>query len=383
MFAILRKVIIIVILSAVITGTPPSALAASEDWELLNEIYNLTEENYVNQVDSDVLEEAAIRGLINSLGDPYSQYISPDEVSEFCSSVDEEYVGIGVVLQQIGDQLIIRDVIPNSPAARKGVRAGSIVVSVDGITIKGLALDKIGKLFNGEAGEYIRLTVTLPGIGTRENYSIKQEKIRPPVVNSFLMDGEVGYLYLKSFPYWAPDEIATALAELQAQDARGLILDLRGNLGGYLEAATEIASLFLLKDKPVVKIVDRNNKVEIVRSKGPGQDLPMIVLVDGQTASAAEILAGALQANNAALVLGTRTYGKGALQTVYPLSNGGVLKLTTAYYITPDNQSIEGEGLKPDVRVTAKEKPVEKALEILKEQFCDTFANESLVCQEI
>ncbi|MBC7324597.1 MAG: S41 family peptidase, partial [Moorella sp. (in: Bacteria)] len=312
-------------------------------------------------------------------GDPYSEYIAPEDLPSFASSLNEEYTGVGVVFQEIEGQVVLINIIPGSPAARLGVMPGSVLVAVDGRPVAGLPLEEIGRLLEGKAGTYVELTVVLPGSASSRSYYLRREVIRPPVVGARLMAGCIGYLYLRSFSSWAAEEVAAALEQLEASGARGLILDLRGNPGGYLDAAGETASLFLLRGKAIAKIVDRDKQVSFLRSRGPGQDLPLIVLVDRGTASAAEILAGALQANHAALLVGTCTYGKGAVQTIFPLSNGGALKLTTAYYFTPDGRAIDGEGLRPDIEVTGRQEQLDRALQVLQAQIAPPLVAGNLI----
>ncbi|MDN5344032.1 MAG: carboxyl-terminal processing protease [Clostridia bacterium] len=345
-----------------------SRLAAAREWPLLDEVRSLVEQNYTGAVEPGLWEEGAARGLVESLGDPYSEYIAPDDMPAFAASLDDEYVGVGIVLQDIDGRAVITSIIPGSPAARQGLKSGAVLVEVDGRAVEGRPLEEIGQMLEGKPGTNLGLTVTLPGSDNHKSYSLRRELIRPPVVSSRLLPGRLGYLYLRAFPYWAPAEVEQALTELQRQGARGLVLDLRGNPGGYLDAALEVASLFLLRDKPVVQVVGRDKRVTLLRSRGPGQDLPLIVLVDRGTASAAEILAGALQADKAALLLGTQTFGKGAVQTVFSLSNGGALKITTAHYLTPAGEAIDGKGLKPDIEVPEGQEQLERALTILQGQ---------------
>ncbi|KYH33553.1 S41 family peptidase [Neomoorella mulderi] len=376
-----RWVFFLVTFFALFLGDLAVARAAAPGWSLLDEVRSLTEKNYAGPLNWAALEAGAVQGLVESLGDPYSEYIAPEDIPDFASSLNDEYTGVGIIFQDLEGQAVISNTVPGSPAARLGVVPGSVLLAVDGRPVKGLPLEEIGRLLSGKPGTYVDLTVTLPGSGSRRSYYLRREVIRPPVVSSRLLAGPVGYLYLRSFPYWAPGEVETALAELEARGARGIILDLRGNPGGYLDAALEIASLFLLPDKPVVQVVGRDKKVTILRSRGPGQDLPLVVLVDRGTASAAEILAGALQANHAAILIGTRTYGKGALQTIFPLSNGGALKLTTAYYRTPAGQAIDGEGLIPDIEVTEGREQLDRALKVLRAQIAPPLVAGNLACR--
>ncbi|WP_258358805.1 S41 family peptidase [Moorella sulfitireducens] len=363
-----RRVFFLAFFFAFFLGRLAAAGAATPGWSLLDEVYDLAEKNYPGFLDREALEAGAVRGLVDSLGDPYGEYIAPGDLPFFTSSLNEEYTGVGVVFQEVEGQIVLKEIVPGSPAARAGVKPGSVLVAVDGRPVTGLSLEEIGRLLEGTAGTYVEMTVTLPGSSARRSYYLRREVIRPPVTGVHLFAGQVGYLYLRSFPYWAPEEMEAALAWLEDRGARGLILDLRGNPGGYLDAALETASLFLLPGKPVVQLLGRDNKVTLLQSRGPGQDLPVVILVDRDTASAAEVLAGALQANHAALLIGTRTYGKGAVQTIFNLSNGGALKLTTAYFLTPGGRAIDGEGLKPDIEVAGRQEQLDRALQVLRAQ---------------
>jgi carboxyl-terminal processing protease len=248
------------------------------------------------------------------------------------------------------------------------VRAGSVLLAVDKQPVKELSLEEIGQLVQGELGSRVELTVSQPGSGVQKKILLQRERIRPVILNKRILAGQVGYLELKAFPKWVPEELAAALEFLEAQGCQGLILDLRNNPGGYLEAALEIASLFLIEGKPVVQVVGRDRQARVINARGPGQDLPLVILVNKDTASAAEILAGALQDNQAALLVGTTTFGKGAIQTVFPLTNGGALKLTTDYYYTPGGQAIQGTGLKPDIEVDGEQQQLQRAWNILSKQ---------------
>lgn len=353
---------------AAATAAAAPAVAATPGWPLLDEVRELAEENYVNPVNEAALEEGAVRGMLECLGDPYNEYIPPGQVSQYTASLGDEYIGVGVVLTIIEGQVVVSSVIPNSPAARQGLRAGSILLAVDDRPLKGLSLEEVAGLLRGESGSSVELTVSLPGSGVQKKFLLVREQIRPAILNKRILAGQIGYLELKAFPKWVPQEVAAALEFLEAQGCRGLILDLRNNPGGYLESALEIASLFLIEGKPVVQVVGRDRQVKVIHSRGPGQDLPLVVLVDRGTASAAEILAGALQANQAAILLGTTTFGKGVIQTVFPLKNGGALKLTTDYYYTPAGRAIQGAGLKPDIEVDGEQQQLERAWNILSKQ---------------
>ncbi|MGI9951502.1 S41 family peptidase [Moorellaceae bacterium AZ2] len=365
------RVLIYVILALWWFIVPPAALAGEERdttsfWPLLTEVRDLIEKNYAGEIDPYSLEQGAIRGMIQALGDPYSDYLSPQEVEAFHQVLEGEYSGTGMVVAEENGVFVIQAVLASSPAARQGIRPGGVLLRVDGKSLKGLSLEEIVSLLRGEPGTQVIVEIAWPWESQPRSFTLVRELIRQPVVEVALLEGDVGYLGVRSFAARTPDEVARGLEQLEEAGARGLILDLRGNSGGYLGAAVEVASLFLLEGTPVVQVVDKEGRVEVLRSEGPGLDWPVVVLVDHETASAAELLAGALQDTGAALVVGTRTFGKGSIQSLLPLSNGGALKLTTGYYLTPAGRKIDGEGLEPDLDVSDPEEQLRTAVHLLK-----------------
>ncbi|MBE3581908.1 MAG: S41 family peptidase [Thermoanaerobacteraceae bacterium] len=348
----------------------PAALAEERgqtvpEWPLLTEVRELIEKNYAGEVDPYSLEEGAIRGMIRALGDPYSDYLSPREVEAFQQVLEGEYSGTGMVVAEENGVFTIRAVLPSSPAARQGIRPGGVLLRVDGKPLKGLPLEEVILLLRGEPGTRVTVEITWPWDAQPRSFTLVRELIRQPMAEAALLEGGVGYLAIWSFTSRTPEEVASSLEELEGKGARGLVLDLRGNSGGYLGAAVEVASLFLLEGTPVAQVVDKQGWVEVLRSEGPGIDWPVVVLVDGGTASAAELLAGALRDTGAALLVGTRTFGKGSIQSLLPLRDGGALKLTTAHYLTPAGRQIDGEGLEPDLSVDDPEEQLRTAVHLL------------------
>lgn len=338
------------------------------DWTLLNEVRYIIESNYAGEIDPYLLEQGAIQGMIHALGDPYSEYLSPEQVKMYQKLLEEEYSGVGMVLAEENNIFTIKEVIPSSPAARQGIKPGGVLLKVDGKSVEGLTLGEVVTLLRGEIGTQVTVEIGWPWEPVPRTFTLTRELIRQQVVKAQLLEGRIGYLALKSFTSRAPTEVAEGLEKLIDGGARGIILDLRGNSGGYLQAAVKVASSFLLKGAPVAQVVDKKGRVEILRSEGPGLDLPVVALVDKNTASAAELLAGALQDAGVALLIGTRTFGKGSIQSIIPLSDGGALKLTTDYYLTPAGRKIQGQGLKPDWEVSDPEEQLRTAVHLLKKQ---------------
>lgn len=337
-------------------------------WTLLNEVRYIIESNYAGEIDPYLLEQGAIQGMIQALGDPYSEYLSPEKVKMYQKLLEEEYSGVGMVLAEENNIFTIQEVIPSSPAARQGIKPGGVLLKVDGKSVEGLSLGEVVTLLRGEIGTQVTVEIGWPWEPVPRTFTLIRELIRRPVVKAQLLEEKIGYLGLKSFTSRAPVEVAEGLEKLIEGGARGIILDLRGNSGGYLQAAVKVASSFLLKGAPVAQVVDKKGRVEILRSEGPGLDLPVVALVDENTASAAELLAGALQDAGAALLIGTRTFGKGSIQSLIPLSDGGALKLTTDYYLTPAGRKIQGQGIMPDWEVSDPEEQLRTAVHLLKNQ---------------
>lgn len=349
----------------------PAALAGEQGptvtWSpLLTEVRELIEKNYAGEVDPYSLEQGAIRGMIQALGDPYSDYLSPQEVEAFHQVLEGEYTGVGMVVAEDNGVFTIQAVLPSSPAARQGIRPGGVLLRVDGKPLKGLSVEGVILLLRGEPGTRVTVEIAWPWDSQPRSFTLVREVIRQPMAEAAILEGGVGYLALRSFTSQTPEEVALCLEALERRGVRKLVLDLRGNSGGYLEAAVEVTSLFLLEGTPVAQVVDKHGWVEVLRSEGPGIDWPVVVLVDGETASAAELLAGALQDTGAALLVGTRTFGKGSIQSLWPLRDGGALKLTTAYYLTPAGRPIDGVGLEPDIAVYDPEEQLNRAVELLK-----------------
>ncbi|MGB9860179.1 MAG: S41 family peptidase [Moorellaceae bacterium] len=340
----------------------------STPWPLLDEVRYIIESSYAGDVDPYLLEEGAVEGMMEALGDPYSEYLSPAQVKIYQRLLEEEYSGVGMVLKEENHVFTVQEVIASSPAARQGIKPGGVLLKVDGRALQGLSLNEVLLLLRGEPGTQVTVEIAWPWEPTPRAFTLTREMIRQPAVQAHLLEGEIGYLALRSFTSTAPTEVAEGLAELLQGGARGLILDLRGNSGGYLQSAVKVASLFLLKGLPVAQVVDKKGRVEILRSEGPGLDLPVVVLVDRDTASAAELLAGALQDAGVAVLVGSRTFGKGSIQTLIPLTYGGALKLTTNYYLTPSGRKIHGQGLKPDWEVTDPEEQLRTAVGLLQSQ---------------
>jgi carboxyl-terminal processing protease len=328
---------------------------------ILSQVMAHIENSYVDPVDEDRLIDGAIRGMVGTL-DPHSTYLNPEEYALLESDTTGQFGGIGVEIDSRGDYLTVMVPIPGSPADRAGVRAGDEIVSIDGHDARGIDVDEAVRRMRGVPGSHVRVVLRRRGVADPIRLDLVREVIHVNSVEARMLPEGVGYVALKSFQERSSDEVSQALDRL-TQGAggrlRGLVLDLRNNPGGLLDESIFIADEFL-REGVIVSTRGRNNTAQDearAHIAGTRPDFPIVVVVNEYTASAAEILAGALQDHHRALVVGTRTFGKGSVQTIVDLPDGGALKLTIARYFTPSGRSIQAQGIAPDVQVEQVELP--------------------------
>lgn len=305
------------------------------------------------------LADAALRGIMDSVKDPYTVYLSPREIQGLNESLaGGNFGGIGVYIYQLKDGRIVVQPIDELPAARAGMKPGEVVDTVDGKTVKGLTLDRVEQLIRGESGTTVRLT-THPYTGNpkERTYAIQREIIHVPTVRAKMEDG-FDYIRLSDFGVTSGDEVRKALITGMNKGAKGYILDLRDNGGGLLDAAVQISSFFVPQGTIVSTIKrDGTRSSEEALGTAIGGLGPVVILVNKYTASASEITSGALQDYHLATLVGTRTFGKGVVQSIYPLPDQGALKITTARYLTPNGRDIQHKGIEPDVVVNQSPDP--------------------------
>lgn len=305
------------------------------------------------------LSEAALRGIMDSLKDPYTVYLSPREIQGLNESLSGgNFGGIGVYIYQLKDGRIVVQPIEQMPAARSGMKPGEVVDTVAGIPVRGLALDRVEQLIRGEPGTTVRMTTHPYNAASREHaYSIVREVIHVPSVRAKMENG-YEYVRLSDFGETSADEVRKALLDGQAKGAKGYILDLRDNGGGLLAAAVQISSLFVPQGT-IVSTIKRDGQPTREEALGTaiGGLGPVVVLVNKYTASASEITAGALQDYHLAKLVGTRTFGKGVVQSIYKMPDQGALKITTAKYVTPLGRDIQHRGIDPDIVVNQSPDP--------------------------
>jgi carboxyl-terminal processing protease len=327
---------------------------------LTAEASELIEDNYYRQVEQGNLIDSSLQGMVRGLrrryGDRFSDYFSPQMLTRFNEEIEGRFSGIGLSVSGVEDGLRVVTVFKRSPAERAGIEVGDTIVSVDGRSIAGLDSNAATALIKGPEGTEVRVGVRDGRDGETRQERIVRAQISVPVVSSRLETAQgkkFGYVSLAAFSEGAHGALRQAVQKLQEQGARGLVLDLRGNGGGLLEEAVLTASIFLPEGETVVSTDSRTQGHAVYETKGGNLPaLPIVVLIDRNTASAAEILAAALADDAGAEIVGTRSYGKGVFQQEIDLSNGGALKLTVGEYFTPDGENLAGKGIQPDVRAS-------------------------------
>ncbi|MFO0563865.1 MAG: S41 family peptidase [Polyangiales bacterium] len=332
------------------------------------------ENSYVDPVDEDRIVDGAIRGMVNTL-DPHSSYLSPDDYALLEADTSGQFGGVGVEIDARGDFLTVLVPFAGSPAQRAGVRAGDEILEIEGHDARGMDVDEAVRQMRGRPGTRVRMTLRRRGQTQPIRVELTREVIHVNSVESRLLPESIGYVSIRSFQDRTSDEVSRAIDDLTRQSngrLRGLVLDLRFNPGGLLDEAVFVADQFL-REGVIVSTRGRNGQAQDearARAAGTRPDFPMVVLVNGYSASAAEILAGALQDHHRAMIVGQRTFGKGSVQSVIDLPDGGALKLTIARYFTPSGRSIQAQGIAPDVMVDEGESP-EQAQEPERERDLD------------
>ena len=326
---------------------------AWEQARLFAEVLERVKRDYVEPIDDAELLESAIRGMVSDL-DAHSQYLDAGEYRDIRISTTGSYTGIGIEVDQVGGNVMIVTPIADSPAARAGIRSGDQIIAVDGISVEAAHLQDTISRLRGHAGSKVKVTVLRDEDAIE--YELRRQIIRMASVHKEFLSPSYGYIRISQFSENTARELSRAVDELQDTNdgmLQGLVLDLRNNPGGVLDAAVDVSDLFL-NSGVIVTADGRSIDSRFTRSAHRGDILDgasMVVMVNKGSASASEIVAGALQDHNRALVVGTGTFGKGLVQTVVPLSKGRAIKLTTSRYYTPSGDSIHDVGIEPDVYI--------------------------------
>lgn len=325
-----------------------AADAKSAAAERIVEVLDALEKNHVSGPKADKLSETGIRAMVESLGDPYTQYFTAEQLQSFEDAVENQYVGIGVRVGMEEEGVYVADVFAGSPAKEAGMLRGDIIVKVGDEPAAGKKIDEVTAKILGPVDTEVRLQVLRDG-QTKE-LTIKRKKVQIPTVVAKRFQN-VGYIEVASFSSDADELVSKELSALKAQGIQSLIVDLRDNPGGLLETAQQLARLFV-KQGTLIHTRDRNGVDQPVEfANGTTQPFPVFFLVNGNSASASEVLTGALQDYGAITAIGTKTYGKGSVQNVIPLKSGGAIKVTIEEYLTPKLRKVNQVGLEPDKKV--------------------------------
>jgi carboxyl-terminal processing protease len=342
----------------------PEALGKDLPWQdarLLAEVLERVEREYVNPVDDHQLLQAAIRGMVSSL-DPYSAYLDGDEYDEIKISSSGQYSGVGIEVSMEDGQVVVVAPFEGSPAAEAGIRSGDIIATIDDVAVNTTTLaDTIGRM-RGKEGTSVKIGILREGSAEPLQFTLKRSRVQLHSVKAELPEAGFGYVRIAQFSETTGDELIAALRALRKSNGaplKGLVLDMRNNPGGVLEAAVAVSDAFL-DGGVIVSAKGRTPESKFEMSATPGDELdgaPIVILVNGGTASAAEIVAGALKDHHRATLMGRTTFGKGSVQTVMPLGGDRAIKLTTSLYYTPSGVSINHRGIAPDIELERDHEP--------------------------
>ena len=346
------------IYSSVFAGNEKSAAASPlplEDLRAFTEVFGRVKSDYVESVEDKELLEYAIKGMLSGL-DPHSSYLNAEEFKEMRIGTDGKFGGLGIEVTMENGFVKVISPIDDTPAERAGIQAGDVIVRLDDTPVKGMTLNEAVKIMRGEPGTDILLTVVREGAEGPLKITITRDIIRIKSVRGRTLDPGYGYIRISQFQSATGTSMRKQLSELKKENGgelKGLVLDLRNNPGGVLNASVSVADAFVSKGKIVY--TEGRVKDSLLTFNASPNDLlkgaPIVVLVNGGSASASEIVAGALQDHHRAIIMGTKTFGKGSVQTIMPMNNGAALKITTARYFTPSGRSIQAEGIEPDIEV--------------------------------
>jgi len=353
------------------------------DTSLLTKAESILQKKYNGDIDYKKMSEGAVSGAVAALGDPYTVFLTEQENKELSDDLAGELSGIGVEVGQKNGKLTVIAPIDGTPADKAGIRAGDFIAAIDGVDSRTLTIDEAVKKIRGEKGTKVKLTIVRGGEAAKE-VEITRDLISVPSVSSEMKADNIGYIKIRRFGEDTGNEVKLAGQSLESQGAKVLIVDVRDNPGGYLQASVDVASEFY-SNGIVVEERSRNSKPKIDNAKPGGTltNIPVVMLINGGSASASEILAGALNDNNRATLVGEKTYGKGSVQEVICLNNifltskcnGPSLKVTIANWFTPNGVNISKEGIKPEVEVKLtdedanndRDPQLDKALEVAKQ----------------
>ncbi len=360
--------------SAILNGNKP--VSNDGTFDKLFEVKDLLEGQYYKDLDQQALLEGAIKGMVNSVGDPYTVFFNEEEFKSFNDDGQGNYVGIGVMVGIKEDKIVIITPFEGTPAFEAGLRAGDFIIAVEGVNYVGTEMDKAVSIIKGSEGEPVNLTISSNGV--EREVTVLRRSITMVNVKHDMVTGDIGRVTMLQFTNGTAKQVEEAMEDLKAQGAKSFILDLRGNPGGYLDEALDLASLFVEKGKTVLYTLDKfDQKKDYISKGGDYSTADLVVLIDQGSASASEVVAGALKDYKKATLVGQKSFGKGIVQQAYNVGKNEGVKITVSSYYSPNGINIHGEGIVPDVDVALPEDieqpftlendtQLQKAIELLK-----------------
>lgn len=328
---------------------------------------NYIDQKYIGEIDEEKMLESAIKGYVEGLGDPYSEYITKEEMKEFMTDTVGNYVGVGVYIAATSDtnEIVVLMPVKGGPAEKVGIKTGDIITKIDGVAYPGEKLSEASNMLKKESGTKVQ--VEIKRNGEILNFEITRENVKLNHIETDILNNKIGYMQISTFDEGCYEEFKTKWEELSSKNITSLIVDLRNNGGGIVDEALNIANMFAKKGEKLLITRSKDGSEQVAKSE---QDkiinIPVVILINENTASSSEILAAAIKENNEnAKLVGKTTYGKGVIQTIYTLSDGSGLKLTTNEYYTPNHNAINKIGIKPDIEV---EFPEEENLYLVERQ---------------
>ena len=351
------------LLPVVIGGFSFRERAAHDGARVFDQVMSLVSDRFVDTVDASALYEKAARGLVSQLHDPYSELFSPTELKRFSTQSTGRYGGIGMQIENQDGSIVVVHVFSHSPAQSAGVQDGDHIIGIDTASTRGWTSQQVSDVLIGTVGTQVKVRFSRPGVSEPIEYAFTRAEIHVPAVPYALMlDDKIAYIPLQTFNEDAADELQTSVNKLIKEGAKSIVLDLRNNPGGILDQGLQVADLFLKSGQQIASVRMRQGPPQVYTAHDDEhiQEVPLVVMVDGYSASAAEIVTGALQDHDRALVVGTTSFGKGLVQTVFPIDGGWALKLTTGKWYTPSGRSIQKnrKAINPDdVQANATEAP--------------------------
>ena len=313
---------------------------------LFDQVLSIVSQRFVDTVDAAGLYEKAAKGLVHELNDPYTVLLTPKELSSFTTQTGGRYGGVGMQIEDVKGNITVARVFPHTPAEGAGIREGDRIIQVDTASTKGWKIDQVSDVLKGTPGSKINVKFARPGVGEPIAVRFTRAVIHIPAVPyAIMLDPKIGYIPFQQFNETATEEVLAALVKLTKAGAKGVVLDLRDNPGGILDQALSVSNVFLKEGQEIVSVRGRGTAPQVyaAQNAAAAANIPLVVLVDDGSASASEIVAGALQDHDRAVLVGTTSFGKGLVQTLFPLEGGYALKMTTAKWYTPSGRSIQKE----------------------------------------